>query len=198
MNRNLEAIAQELLAGALRQYGPGLANGLQAQGVQGQGERDMAIVIFSPQGLINRLGLVGEGEGRNDFLVESENVELMPRLDPYGTSITYPLLTMMDVLGADLALITINSSCNAALTIQAIGHFQNAPGDTNGRVNLGGTVTIANGGTTVQRAGISIIRRDYPYPWLGVTVISSATPPTTGSVQVFGYYERWPSRIGRR
>ena len=63
MNRNLEAIAQELLAVALRQYGPGLANGLQAQVVQGQGERDMAIVIFSPQGLINRLGLVGEGEG---------------------------------------------------------------------------------------------------------------------------------------
>lgn len=126
-------------------------------------------------------------------LVEVGDVSLTKNfIQPYGASTTYPVERLLDARGAAMILLVVDSSCNQALTIQVIGHVQNAPGDTNGRVPLGGGIAIAAGNTTVQRQTITVVRRNYSHPWLGVTIASGATPPTTGSVQVAGYFERSP------
>ena len=195
MNRHIpgmEVLARDLLDQAVRQYGPSLSNMGQTV-VTGP---ELAIVILSPQGLIRLLG--GDGVPTvPSSLVEVGDFALTGTfIQPYVASTTYPVDHLMDVKGAFLDLIVVDSSCNAVLTIQTIGHTIDSPGDTNGRVNLGGAQSMADGSTTTQRLGIAVVRRDYPYPYLGVTVASGGTPPTTGRVQVNGYYERWPRALG--
>ena len=159
---------------------------------------DLAIVILSPSGQATpvRLGdggfspLGAPGGGFGGVVVD------MPLLTkgalPAQAATTYAVDKMLDVRGAFLTLIIVDSTLDQAVTIQAIGTISDSPGDANGRVNLGGAQALAAGNTTMQRLGLAIVRRDYPYPFLGVTYLTGAAPPTAGLIAVQGYTEKWP------
>lgn len=130
-------------------------------------------------------------EAREYLALEPIAEGLVERMQPYGTSTTYWLDTLLNAWLAAKVLLIVTSTCNQALTVQVVGHETNAPGDSVGLMNIGGTYSLPAGG----RLGFGIDLETDWYPYLGVTIASGGTPPTTGSVVVYAYGQRWVRRI---
>ena len=101
---------------------------------------------------------------------------------------TYYVDNLMDARLAQKVLLILVNTGNQAVTVQVVGHSGNSPSDVNGLVNLGSTYSLAaNGG----KLGFGISLETSWYPWLGVTVLTGASPLTAGTVQVMAYGQRW-------
>lgn len=114
--------------------------------------------------------------------------DLLGNIAPYANSTTFYLDKLLDARLAAKVLLVITNSTGDAMTIQVVGHTRNTPNDVNGLFNIGGTQSLpATGGGLAF--GIDLTTDWYPY--LGVTVLTDASAPTTGRVTVQAFGQRW-------
>jgi len=121
------------------------------------------------------------------YILEPISARLV-EVAPYGISTTYYMEHLLDARLAAKVLLVVDNGCGTTLTVQVVGHTQDTPTESGGLVNIGGTQTIAADG---GRLGFGIDLTTDWYPYLGVTILSPSTPPTTGLVTVWAYGQRW-------
>ena len=128
--------------------------------------------------------------------LEAIDESLAKNMQPYAASTAYYCEKLVDARLAVRILLVLLSTCNAALTVQVVGHDFNSPRDVNGLVNIGSGQSLAAN----SKLGLGIDLSTDWYPFLGVTVTSSGVPPTSGSVVVAAYGQRWVQKamIGGR
>jgi len=98
------------------------------------------------------------------------------------------LQLLLDARLARLLVLQCKSTCNQALTVQMVGHVVNSPGDTNGLVNIGATRNLPASNGNIA---LNPILEETWMPYMGVTVTAGATAPTSGSVVVQAFGQRW-------
>ena len=121
------------------------------------------------------------------FVLESIDESLTDNMPCRDINTTYYIDKLLDARLAHLVLLIVINSGDQAVTVQVVGHVSNSPRDTNGLHNIGGTVSVA----ALDRHGFAVVREDYPYPWLGVTVATGASALTSGLVQVLATGDHW-------
>ena len=98
-----------------------------------------------------------------------------------AVSTTYGLNAMVRSALADQVTIYAESSANQALTLQAVGHRRNASRDLDGLLNIAGGVTLP---ATTGNITVSVNMQDFWHQYMGATLATGGTAPTTGRVQV--------------
>ena len=124
---------------------------------------------------------------REAFVLEPIN-ELLAEITPYGISTTYYCSKLLDAKLANKVVIVLTNTTADILTIQMVGHTVDSPSEVGGLVTIGGTQTLP--ATNLPLALGLNLEQDW-MPYLGVTVLSDASPPTTGRVVVRAVGQRW-------
>lgn len=127
---------------------------------------------------------------REAFVLESID-ELLGQISPYSNDTTYYCDKLLDARLANRVLLRLTNTTGDAMTVQVVGHTSDNPSDAQGLVNIGGTQSLAatTGAGNPLSFGIDLAT-DW-YPFLGVTVLSDASAPSTGRVIVRAYGQRW-------
>lgn len=110
---------------------------------------------------------------------------------PYGTSTTYYLDALFDARRADKVVFYVDSTCDQALTVQVVGSMANGPSTPTALVNIEASQTLAAGSSAASRLSLGIDLEINWHFFLGVTIASGGTPPTTGRVTVMAAIRRW-------
>lgn len=92
-----------------------------------------------------------------------------------------------DARGAESVTIWVTSTLNQAVTIQVTGNDEDDPGSLTSLDDIGGAAPVAIGSTTTQRRSFTVNLTDYRYQFYGVTVLTGATGPTAGRLDVTAY-----------
>ena len=98
----------------------------------------------------------------------------------------YPDKLANCVEAIDSVLIIVRSSCDQALTVQAIGDISDRTSSTSA-FNIEAAETLAAGATTA----FNIVLSDKWFPYLGVAVTTGSTAPTSGSLNAWVYIRKW-------
>lgn len=124
---------------------------------------------------------------REAFVLEPID-ERLADIAPYTAATTYYCTELLDARLASKVLIVLTNTTGDALTVQVVGHTHNSPSDVNGLINIGSTQVLP---ATNLPLGLGVDLQTDWYPYLGVTVLSDASPPSTGRVIVRAYGQRW-------
>ena len=121
--------------------------------------------------------------------------ELLGEIHPYINSTTFYLDKLVDARLATKIAIILRNTTGDAMTVQLVGHTENAPSDSNGLFNIGGTqVLAATGGGLSLEPDIEGV--DW-LPYMGVTILSDASAPTTGLISVRAVGRRWRNLVAQ-
>ena len=163
------------------------------------GGRQLVVVPCSPDGRQAQLpnltpARLEDGPPRRGAGLDLETaIERLTQegIRPYGTSTTYYLDALLDARRADKVVLYVDSTCDQALTVQVVGSMANDPSTPTALVNIEASQTLAAGSSAASRLSLGIDLEINWHFFLGVTIASGGTPPTTCRVTVMAAIRRW-------
>ncbi|MDP2730419.1 MAG: hypothetical protein Q8O55_08045, partial [Dehalococcoidales bacterium] len=125
---------------------------------------------------------------RSGGAVAVKRTVLFDQLKPYNTSFTYyPTFDLADCAEAiESLLIVVISTCDVAVTAQAIGSL-GPQADGAGAFDIGPSESVG----IVSRIGLGIDLSVNWYPYIGVTIATGASAPTTGEIVAWAFARKY-------
>lgn len=184
-----------------------LAQAMYAKAMQTQpSPEDMAVLIL-PGGVVRRILMPGAGLPPGPISPGLSEAPLGLRMVPIeetlednwlhtGTSTTYGIKSMVNALGADKLILYVISTLDQAVTIQTVGSYIDQPSNTANLINIGSSFSQGAGSSAQSINSIEIYLNQVWHPYLGITVATGSTGPSSGILTVLARGQRWVSGKG--